>query len=215
MDYVSELIWGKPRKTVAELVKEQQRMIRRQLLDVDGDYANMSRMEKTTILEIKKAAKENQRELATMHAQTLVRIRSHKIRIVKIKAQLNNVVMELSTVQSTNAIATTMANCVRYMKRMDRRMNITSLQKITRDFEMQMDALGFKNDLMNEALDSTADSELDEEQESENIIGQVFAELNINFVTSAPSVPTQVLAMPAVPSSSTNDLLQQRFDLLK
>lgn len=66
-----------------------------------------------------------------------------------------------------------MRGVTRAMKSMNTQLNLPQIQKIMTDFEKQTEIMDMKEEMMGDAIDD-AMGEADDEEETENVVQQVF-----------------------------------------
>jgi len=183
------------RKTPQEIMREQQRLVQRSIREIDRERMTLQQNEKKTIIEIKKLAKQGQVPAAKILAKDLVRTRSHIQKMYTMRAQLQTVSMQLTTMKTTAAMNSAMAGATKAMMRMNKKMNLPAMQKITMEFQKQSEIMGMKEEMMNDTLDEMAED--DEDEESEDVINQTLEEIGIDLGASLADVPATKTATKA------------------
>jgi len=183
------------RKTPQEMMREQQRLVQRSIREIDRERMSLQQNEKKTIIEIKKLAKQGQVPAAKILAKDLVRTRSYITKMYTMRAQLQTVSMQLSTMKTTAAMNSAMAGATKAMMRMNAKMNLPAMQKITMEFQKQNEIMGMKEEMINDTLDEMADE--DEDEESEEVINQTLEEIGIDLGASLADVPATKTATKA------------------
>ncbi len=112
-------------------------------------------------------------------AKDLVRTRRSITKFYGMKTQLQAISLRIQTVRSNDAMATSMRGATRLLSGMNKSMNLPALQKIAMDFERENDIMDQRQELMDDALDETF--EQDDEEESDDIVNQVFDEIGIDL----------------------------------
>jgi len=187
-------LFGK-RKTPQELMREQQRLVQRSIREIDRERVQLQNNEKKTIIEIKKLAKQGQVPAAKILAKDLVRTRSYITKMYTMRAQLQAVSMQLTTMKTTAAMNSAMAGATKAMMRMNAKMNLPAMQKITMEFQKQNEIMGMKEEMINDTLDEMAEE--DEDEESEDVINQTLEEIGIDLGASLADVPAAKTAAKA------------------
>jgi len=183
------------RKTPQEMMREQQRLVQRSIREIDRERMSLQQNEKKTIIEIKKLAKQGQVPAAKILAKDLVRTRSYITKMYTMRAQLQAVSMQLTTMKTTAAMNTAMAGATKAMMRMNKKMNLPAMQKITMEFQKQNEIMGMKEEMINDTLDEMADE--DEDEESEEVINATLEEIGIDLGASLADVPAAKTATKA------------------
>jgi len=183
------------RKTPQEQMREQQRQVQRSIREIDRERQNLQNNEKKTIIEIKKLAKQGQVAAAKILAKDLVRTRAHITKMFTMRAQLQTVHMQLGTMKTTAAMNSAMAGATKAMMRMNKKMNLPAMQKITMEFQKQNEIMGMKEEMISDTLDDMAED--DEDEESEEVINQTLEEIGIDLGASLADVPAAKTATKA------------------
>lgn len=187
-------LFGK-RKTPQEMMREQQRLVQRSIREIDRERMTLQSNEKKTIAEIKKLAKQGQIPAAKILAKDLVRTRSYITKMYTMRAELQAVSMQLTTMKTTAAMNTAMAGATKAMMRMNAKMNLPAMQKITMEFQKQNEMMGMKEEMINDVLDDVTGE--DEDEESEDIVNQTLEEIGIDLGSSLADVPTSKVGTKA------------------
>jgi len=177
-------------------MREQQRQVMRSIREIDRERTTLQQNEKKTIIEIKKLAKQGQTAAAKILAKDLVRTRSYITKMYNMRAQLQTVHMQLATMKTTAAMNEAMAGATKAMMRMNKRMNLPAMQKITMEFQKQNEIMGMKEEMISDTLDDM-NSEDDLDEESEEVINQTLEEIGIDLGSSLADVPATRTATKA------------------
>ncbi|PPD96994.1 hypothetical protein GOBAR_AA25448 [Gossypium barbadense] len=141
-------LFGK-RKTPAELLRENKRMLDKSIREIERERQGLQNQEKKLIAEIKKTAKQGQMGAVKVMAKDLIRTRHQIEKFYKLKSQLQGVSLRIQTLKSTQAMGEAMKGVTKAMGRMNRQMNLPSLQKIMQEFEMQNEKMEMVSELVN------------------------------------------------------------------
>ena len=63
---------------------------------------------------------------------------------------------------------------------MNKQINLPQINKIMMNFEKESELMDIKEEMMNDAIDNVMEEE-DDEEESENIVNQIFDEIGISL----------------------------------
>jgi len=176
------------RKTPQEMMREQQRLVQRSIREIDRERMQLQNNEKKTIIEIKKLAKQGQVPAAKILAKDLVRTRGYITKMYTMRAELQAVSMQLTTMKTTAAMNTAMAGATKAMMRMNKKMNLPAMQKITMEFQKQNEIMGMKQEMMDDTMEEL--TEEDEDEESEEVINATLEEIGIDLGASLADVPS-------------------------
>eukprot|EP01098_Paradermamoeba_levis_P015215 TRINITY_DN7599_c0_g1_i1.p1 TRINITY_DN7599_c0_g1~~TRINITY_DN7599_c0_g1_i1.p1 ORF type:complete len:256 (-),score=101.66 TRINITY_DN7599_c0_g1_i1:197-907(-) len=185
-----EFLFGR-RKTPQELLRENQRALRKAIRELEREKVSLQNEEKKIIIEIKKLAKQGQTEAAKIMARDLVRTRNYVKKFTRMKTQLTAVSMKMQTLQSTQAMANAMKGATRAMVMMNKQLNMPQIQKIVMEFEKQSEMMDMKEEMMSDTIDDVMEGEGDEE-ETDAIVSQVLDEIGINLNSEFVSAPTEL-----------------------
>eukprot|EP00878_Enallax_costatus_P001296 GHUV01001442.1.p1 GENE.GHUV01001442.1~~GHUV01001442.1.p1 ORF type:complete len:228 (+),score=68.63 GHUV01001442.1:283-966(+) len=195
-----EWLFGK-RKTPAEILRENKRMLDKAMRELDRERMGLQNQEKKTIAEIKKMAKEGQLDAVKVMAKSLIRNRHAVTKLYNLKSQLQAVSLRIQTLKSTQAMADAMRGATKAMRVMNKRMNLPNMQKILMEFEKQNERMEMTSDMMGDAIDDAMEGE-GEEEETDELIGQVLDEIGISTTTQLVSAPDMPVAQ-AAPAQAT------------
>jgi len=176
-------------------MREQQRLVQRSIREIERERMSLQNNEKKTIIEIKKLAKQGQTAAAKILAKDLVRTRSYITKMYNMRAQLQAVSMQLTTMKTTAAMNQAMAGATKAMMRMNSKMNLPAMQKIAMEFQKQSEMMGMKEEMIEDTLSELGED--DEDEESEELINQTLEEIGIDLGASLASVPAAKVAAPA------------------
>ncbi|PSC76701.1 subunit of the ESCRT-III complex [Micractinium conductrix] len=129
-------------------------------------------------------------------AKSLVRNRHAVNKLFQLKSQLQAVSLRIATLKSTHAMGEAMAGATKAMGQMNRRMNLPAVAKIMREFEKQNERMEMTSEMMGDAVDGVFE-EGGEEEETDELVGQVLDEIGINLNSSLVSAPGQKVAQAA------------------
>lgn len=108
---------------------------------------------------------------------------------------------------------------------MNKSMNLPSLQRIAMEFEKENDIMDQRQEMMDDAIDDSM--EMDDEEESEEIVNQVFDEIGIDLNQALGNTPKGIgsangavanengKVAQAVGGGTDDDDLQARLDSLR
>ncbi|KAK9131342.1 hypothetical protein Sjap_011829 [Stephania japonica] len=183
------------RKTPAELLRENKRMIDRSIREIERERQGLQTQEKKVIAEIKKSAKQGQMGAVRVMAKDLIRTRHQIEKFYKLKSQLQGVGLRIQTLKSTQAMGEAMKGVTKAMGQMNRRMNLPSLQKIMMEFERQNEKMEMTTEVMGDAIDDALEGD-EEEEETEDLVNQVLDEIGIDINNELVNAPSKVAAGP-------------------
>jgi len=176
------------KKSMREIIREQKRMVDRATRALDRDRASLQREEKKLINDIKKNAKENKIGPVKIMAKDLVRIRKHEEKFTNLTAQLRAISLQMTSMQSTQAISESMKKVTSAMIKLNKQVNLPQLQSIMREFAKQSEQLDMKQEMIGDSIDDVMDDGEDEKA-SEEIVNQVLDEIGVTLGEGLVDVP--------------------------
>eukprot|EP00010_Vexillifera_abyssalis_P007376 CAMPEP_0201548698 /NCGR_PEP_ID=MMETSP0173_2-20130828/5226_1 /ASSEMBLY_ACC=CAM_ASM_000268 /TAXON_ID=218659 /ORGANISM="Vexillifera sp., Strain DIVA3 564/2" /LENGTH=276 /DNA_ID=CAMNT_0047958149 /DNA_START=65 /DNA_END=895 /DNA_ORIENTATION=+ len=194
-------LFGK-KKTTKEIIREQQKSLRRNIREIEREQKVLERSEKQTIIQIKKHARAGETSSARILARNLVRTRAQANKLLEMTAHLKNVSTQIQMLKSQQAVAEAMKGCTKAMVRMNRQINVPAMQSMMMEFERQSEMLGMKDEIISDAMDDMMD-DIDEEAESEQILNQVLDEIGISISDQMASAPNNQLGLQTASSTTT------------
>ncbi|KAL6594968.1 hypothetical protein ACP70R_048071 [Stipagrostis hirtigluma subsp. patula] len=192
-------LFGK-RKTPAELLRENKRMLDRSIREIERERQGLQAQEKKLITEIKKTAKEGQMGAVKVMAKDLIRTRHQITKFYQLKSQLQGVALRvqfyINTLKSTQAMGDAMKGVTKAMAQMNRQLNLPGLQKIMQEFERQNERMEMVSEVMGDAIDDALEGD-EEEEETEELVNQVLDEIGIDINQELVGAPSAAVAQPA------------------
>ena len=182
-----------------EILRENQRALKKAMRELDRERTSMQRSEKKIIADIKKAAKDNQMGAAKVMAKDLVRTRKYIQKFYQMRTQLQAVSLRIQTLKSQQAMAQAMVGVTKAMRSMNQQLNMPQIQAIMMEFERQTEISEAKQEMMEDVMDDVMDSE-DDEAEEDAILGQVMDELGLDIASTLDAAPSGSL-VSAPPTS--------------
>lgn len=180
-------IYGK-QKPLKEVLRENKRMIKRAIREIDREQLALEREEKRLVAEIKKNAKAGQMKSVKIMAKDLVRTRQFVTKFVEMRSHLQGVSLKLQTIKSHQAMADAMAATGKAMTKMNQAVNIQGIAKMMAEFEKENTKSEMMQEMMGDAMDDALEEDGNEEEE-ELIVNQVLDEIGINFDGEIPDAP--------------------------
>ncbi|GKB61553.1 vacuolar protein sorting-associated protein 2 homolog 1 [Tanacetum coccineum] len=203
-------------------------MLDRSIREIERERQGLQTQEKKLIAEIKKSAKQGQMGAVKVMAKDLIRTRHQIDKFYRLKSQLQGVSLRIQTLKSTQAMGEAMKGVTKAMGKMNKQMNLPSLQKIMREFEKQNEKMEMVSEVMGDAIDDALEGD-EEEEETEELVNQVLDEIGIDINKELLNAPSEAVATPAAknevpqaeaPTNTTDDGeldsdLQARLDNLR
>ncbi|KAG4090943.1 hypothetical protein H8356DRAFT_1711422 [Neocallimastix lanati (nom. inval.)] len=203
-------IFHKP--TSKEILRKQKRALNRAIRDLDRERVKLEQQEKQLIVNIKNTAKKNQVGACKIMAKDLVRTRRYIQKFYEMKTQLQAVSLRIQTLQSNQTMAEAMKGVSSAMKSMNKQINLPQINKIMMNFEKESELMDIKEEMVNDAIDNVMEEE-DDEEESENIVNQIFDEIGISL--NQELVDTPQTSLKVSNTVDEDQALRNRLDNLR
>jgi len=175
--------------TPEQMLKDNQKLLRKGVRELDREAAKMQRSEPKLIAEIKQMAEKGQLASVKIMAKELIRSRNATMKFYAMSAQLKAVSIRIRTMQSTATMSNAMRGATRAMMALNRQMNNQDLQRIMIMFEREGEFMDLKQEIMDDTIDGVMAEDMDDEQEEE-LIGQIMDEIGIEVVRNLNSTPS-------------------------
>lgn len=178
-------IMAKP-KPVKEVIRENQRLIKKGVRELEKEISNLQRNEKKLNADIRKMVKQNQMGAAKVMVKDLVRTKKSVTKFIELKTHLNAVGLKIQTVKSTQAMTDAMKGVTKALVAVNKSVDLPSLNKIMAEFMKENE----KNELMQETMGDAIDDAMEEgdtNSEEDLIMRQILDEIGTN--TIIPEAP--------------------------
>ena len=186
--------WGR-KVPLKEVLRKNKREINKAVRELDRERANLEKQEQKLVSDIKKYAKDGQMGPVKIMAKDLVRTRTYITKFIELRSHLNAVALKLQTVKSQEAMARAMKSVTEAMVRMNKTVNIPSIQKIMVNFQVENERAEMTQEVMGDMLDDAMAEDGDSDEE-EKIVGAVLDEIGISFGDTIPDAPDAMAARP-------------------
>lgn len=180
-------MFGK-KPTTKEVVKQQKRNLNKTGRELDRDMKQLERQEKQIELEIKKAAKQGNKPLATTLAKQLIAVRKQKNRNLTTKGKVSGIGHQMTAMQANVKMAESMGTATTAMSAMNKQMDVQKLSKTLQDFERESAKMEMSEELMGDTLDDLL-GESGDEEEQDAIVSQVLDEIGIEITGKLAAAP--------------------------
>merc|ERR1712156_612897 len=194
------------RKTPAELIRENKRMIDRAIREMDRERVKMEQQEKKVIADIKKTAKTGQMDSVRVMAKDLVRTRQHIKKFMLMRANMQAVSLKMTTMKSQHTMAQSMKGVTKAMGRMNKSMNMPQIQKIMAEFQKQSEMMEMKGEMMDDAIDDAMEDG-ETEEDTDMLVGQILGELGIEMQNEMNKIPETGTSVPQTQVQNTEQSL--------
>nr|CDS16566.1 charged multivesicular body protein 2a [Echinococcus granulosus] len=181
-------VFGK-RKTPQEQLRENNRALQRTMRELDREKQRLENEQVKITNDIRRMAKQNQMETVKIMAKDLVRIRAYITKLVKMRASIQAISLNMQTLKSTAQMSDSMKLVTRTLVQMNRQMKLPALQKTLREFEKESSRMEMKQEMISDVMDDVFDQEGDDEA-TEAVVQQVLDELGIELSDGLHGLPT-------------------------
>lgn len=164
-------------QSTTDRLRDNRRALNATVREMERERLKLERQEKDLIQKMKKMVKESQLNAALIMAKDVVRTRANIKRFHEMAAQITAIGLRLQTLKSSHDISNAMSAAAALMKRCNRRMDLSAMQKIVMEFERNAEVMDARQEMMNEAIDDTVDDEIDNEEETDQVVAQILDEL--------------------------------------
>jgi len=205
-------MFGKKPST-KEVVKQQKRSLNKTGRELDRDYKQLERQEKSLEMEIKKAAKQGNKQLATTLAKQLIGIRKQKNRNMTTKSKVTGIGHQMTGMQANVKMAESMGTATKAMGTMNKQVDPQKLSKTLQEFERESAKMDMAEDMMGDTLDDLLGGS-DDEEEQDAIVSQVLDEIGIEITGKLSSLPGTGSSLPQASKSKMSDEDKEIEDML-
>ncbi|XP_053207332.1 charged multivesicular body protein 2b-like [Panonychus citri] len=171
-----------------EQMKAQQKDLRKAARDVDRSKREMERQEKQLEIDIKKAAKEGNKQACNILAKQLVQLRKQKSRCLVANSQIGAISNQSKVMQANTKLAGAMATSAKTLANVNAQTNTGQIIKTMQDFERENTKMEMKEELIDETLNAILDNSGDEAEE-DAVISQVLDEIGIEITGKLAEAP--------------------------
>eukprot|EP00736_Rhodelphis_marinus_P002761 Rmarinus@m.740 len=180
-------MFGK-KKTTKEIVRENDREINRGQRDLDRELNSLKKNEQLILKDIKKLCESGRQEAARSLAKSLVQNRKQQERMIGMKSKMTSVKARTHAMGASVTAASAMAKSAEVMEAMNRLVDRSEVQKMTKDFAKANMKMEMGEDIMDSLDDMMMDDDVDEEATS--YLNAITEEIALDIGAQAGSVPT-------------------------
>ncbi|XP_065907007.1 charged multivesicular body protein 2b-like [Dysidea avara] len=197
-----------PPMSTKDQLRGQQKVIRGAQRQMTRDQQQLERQEKQLEAEIKRAAKQGNKQLLNVLAKQLVALRKQKTRSMVVNSKMTGISHQLKATQTTSTMAGALGTSTRAMATVNAAINPSQLQHTLQSFERETTKMDMAGELMDETLDDILAGS-DEEEASDQLVSQVLDEIGLETTSKLAAIPQkkQDLELPTL--DTTADLEQR------
>lgn len=177
------------KKDVKEEIKEQNKVLRGAQREIDRDRNTLEREKQRLELEIKKMAKQGNKQACIILAKQLVQLRNQETRSVAASSRINGIKTHTQVMASNIKLGEAMKTTTSTMAKMNKIQDPVKTAQIMKEFERENMKMGMTDEMINETLDGVLEGS-DDEQESDAIVNKVLDEIGIEITGKMLNAPT-------------------------
>jgi charged multivesicular body protein 2A len=183
------LLFGKA-QSPKELLAKSQESIQKSIRELDRERNKLQEEDKNLLLEIKAAGRRNNMAAVKIMTKNLIRKRNTINKFYQMKAQLQDVSSQISTMSSTNAMKDAMKGAAKAMHIMNMQMDLPAMQSFVKTYAFENEQVQEKQKLMDKAIDEMMTMPEDEKEEAE-LMSQILDEIGIKITTQLADAPNK------------------------
>lgn len=176
---MSFLFGGAP-KVAKDPVKDYQRDLRHAVRSMDREDLKAVAQEKNLLASLTKLAQDQRVDLCKAKAKELVRLRAHRSRLATMKGHMTTLSQQLATVQSAKIMQETMKKTTLLLKKLNTRMDASSIHRLLLEFERQSTAFSDGQEVVEQTLDGIFETE-NEQSVTEEAVASVLQEVGLDL----------------------------------
>lgn len=191
-------------------------MLKKTQRDLTRDRNALERQEKQLEEEIKKAAKQGNKQAASVLAKQLVALRKQKNKNFMVGSRVQAIGSQQKMMHSNMKMADAMGTSTKTMTQMNKVMDPKKTMKMMQDFQQESTKMEMSEEMISDTLDDLLTESGDEEEE-DAVVNQVLDEIGIEIsgkLADAPSAHKDSLN-PASKSKITDDEIERQLAALK
>ncbi|XP_021360906.1 charged multivesicular body protein 2b-like isoform X2 [Mizuhopecten yessoensis] len=139
-------------------------------------------------LEIKKAAKQGNKQAATVLAKQLINMRKQRTKSYSVGSKIHSIGTQQKVMHSNMKMGTAMATTTKTMQQMNKVMDPVKTAKTMQDFTKESMKMEMSEEMINDTLDDIL-GESGDEEESDAIVSQVLDEIGIDMSGKLADAP--------------------------
>ncbi|VDN06028.1 unnamed protein product [Thelazia callipaeda] len=161
-------------------MRSNERALRRTNREITSDRRFLEAKEKELELEIKKLAKQGQKEAYTILAKQLLKLRKQKAKSCSMTATINAMNVRNRELFSMTRMTDAMGKTTNTMKTIASHLPPDKSARNLQEFVKTQEHLSIKNEMVSDALDTLLDDSGDDVEE-DRIVNQVLEEIGIDL----------------------------------
>lgn len=167
-----------PNKTPKEQLKECKAELRKNGRSLEREIEALDEMEKKILYQLKPVAKSGKLQLTKTMCNNLVTVRKGIEQLHRAKGQLEAIQISLTVNHTSETMVEAMRGATKAMMMANRHVNVQQLQHMMKQYTVNSDQMEFKQELMNETMDSMFEND---GEESNEILNQIMDEIGVDM----------------------------------
>ena len=178
-------------KKERELMRENDREFRHTERQLQRDRQQLERQEKQLESDIRKAAKQGNKQAATTLAKQLIQLRNQKTKSMAMSGKMTALNHQTKTMATTAKMAETMGATAKTMAKVNDQFDPVKVQKTMQDFERESTKMEMSEEMMTDTLDSVLAGS-DDETETDAVVANILDEIGIEMTGKLAAAPVGV-----------------------
>lgn len=199
------------KKTVDDIIKEQNRELRGTQRAIVRDRAALEKQEKQLELEIKKMAKTGNKEACKVLAKQLVQLRKQKTRTYAVSSKVTSMSTQTKLMNSQMKMAGAMSTTAKTMQAVNKKMDPQKTLQTMQNFQKENMKMEMTEEMINDTLDDIF-NDSEEEEESQDIVNQVLDEIGIEISGKMAKAPSAARGIPSASTSQSATISDEEIE---
>ncbi|KAM9342757.1 charged multivesicular body protein 2Ba [Pholidichthys leucotaenia] len=199
------------KKTVEDVIREQNRELRRNQRQVGRDRTDLEKQEKQLQAEIKKMAKAGNKEACKVLAKQLVQVRKQISRTYGVSSKMTSMGMQSKLMNSQMKMANAIGTSAKTMQKVNKKMDPQKTLQTMQNFQKENMKMEMTEDMINDTFDEIFEGS-DDEEECEGIVSQVLDEIGIEISGKMGKAPAAGKATPGAAASSKQTISDDEIE---
>lgn len=173
--------------------------------DLDRELRELDRREQQLIVDLKKQAKLGRSEKAVkLLAKQLVQLRAQRERVLGAKVQVGAIATHASAMASAVTVADSVGTAGKAMAGMNKTMQKANIGLSIAQFQRETEKMNLTEEMMGDMLSDAFDTS-DAEEEADDVVSGVLAEIGLDMTKGLEEAPSAKLPEAAAPERQADD----------
>ncbi|KAL5457149.1 hypothetical protein EMCRGX_G034389 [Ephydatia muelleri] len=196
-----------------EEIRKQQRGLKEATRELDKDKRALERQEKQLEAEIKKAAKQGNKQLVTAYAKQLIKVRNQKVKSMGLSAQVTATGHQIQTMHTQAKMAGAMGSTAKTMAAVNKQVKVEDVARTMQTFERESAKMDMTGEMMEDTLDSLLTGS-DDEAEEDAVVSKVLDEIGIEVNSKLSGVGVAGHKLGGADKTKDTDDIEERLKQL-